>query len=415
MAGTLPTSADVVVVGAGLSGLAAARELQASGLDVCVVEAADDVGGRVRTDRVDAGGGNTLLLDRGFQLLNPAYPQLRAICDLTALRLRPYLAGVVVALGERHERLADPRRVPRWLVPTLRSSVAPLRTRLRFAALAGWLGYAPAWLVRRPADEAVEAALARRKLAGPLTETVLRPFLAGVLGEEARTTSRRYADAVLRSFVRGTPSLPAEGMGALPRQLAAGLDVVPGVRVTAVRSTGVDTTAGPVRARAVVVAVDAGSVPALLPGLAVPSRNALATFYHLAPQAPAAVPALHIDGLRRGPVVNTSVVSDMAPGYAGMGALVSSTVLGARDDAATEAEVRAHLAAIYGRGTAEWEHVRTYALPDALPALQPPMRPAASPRLADGIYVAGDWRATPSQNGAVFSGRHAAAAVLKDL
>ena len=61
---------DVVIVGAGLAGLAAARHLAIHGVDVVVLEASDAVGGRVRTDRVDG-----LLLDRGFQLYNPAYPE----------------------------------------------------------------------------------------------------------------------------------------------------------------------------------------------------------------------------------------------------------------------------------------------------------------------------------------------------
>ena len=52
--------ADVVVVGAGLAGLAAARELSARGASVVVVEARQRVGGRVETTtsaRQSCGGG----------------------------------------------------------------------------------------------------------------------------------------------------------------------------------------------------------------------------------------------------------------------------------------------------------------------------------------------------------------------
>ena len=52
---------DVVVIGAGLAGLECARSLHEQGIAVRVVEAADAVGGRVRTDHVDG-----FTLDHGF-------------------------------------------------------------------------------------------------------------------------------------------------------------------------------------------------------------------------------------------------------------------------------------------------------------------------------------------------------------
>ena len=51
---TLPETSDVVVVGAGLAGLAAARILHEAGRSVVVLEASDGVGGRGRSDIVDS-------------------------------------------------------------------------------------------------------------------------------------------------------------------------------------------------------------------------------------------------------------------------------------------------------------------------------------------------------------------------
>src|ERR687885_994286 len=97
--------AEVVVVGAGLAGLACARRLNGAGVAVTVLEAADRVGGRVRTDVVDG-----FRCDRGFQLLNPAYPEVRRVLDLRALRLRPLPAGGVVPGGGRPGPPTEPRR-----------------------------------------------------------------------------------------------------------------------------------------------------------------------------------------------------------------------------------------------------------------------------------------------------------------
>ena len=79
---------SVIIVGAGVSGLAAARHLRRSGVDVVVLEGSDAVGGRIRTDLVDG-----FRLDRGFQLYNPAYPEGRSVLEYDALDLRTFVAG----------------------------------------------------------------------------------------------------------------------------------------------------------------------------------------------------------------------------------------------------------------------------------------------------------------------------------
>ncbi len=86
---------EVVVVGAGLAGLACAQDLARAGVECVVLEASDGVGGRVRTDAVDG-----YLLDRGFQILLTAYPEVRRRLDLAALDLRTFEPGAVVRSGQ---------------------------------------------------------------------------------------------------------------------------------------------------------------------------------------------------------------------------------------------------------------------------------------------------------------------------
>jgi hypothetical protein len=111
-------------------------------------------------------------------------------------------------------------------------------------------------------------------------------------------------------------------------------------------------------------------------------------------------------------VVNSAVVSNVAPRYAGSrGALVASTVLGSRDDAHSEQAVRSQLSLLYGTDPTAWEHVATYAIDDALPAMLPPLDLTQPVTLGDGLFVAGDHRDTASLQGALVSGRRAARAV----
>lgn len=411
---------SVIVVGAGLSGLAAARRLRAFGVAATVLEASDAVGGRMRTDLVDG-----FRLDRGFQLYNPAYPEGQRVIDHDALDLRPFVAGARVVLRPRGRRqvarVADPRRAPRWAVPTVLARIGSPLSTARFAA------YAASRAVRSPAslraepDVTSEEALRRAGADRTLMERLLRPFLAGVFLESELTTSRRFLDLVLRSFVKGTPSVPARGMQRIPEQLASGLDIRLETPVASVSARGVVLEDGtPLDAEAVVVAADPRSAHRLLPGIRVPAPRSVTTWYYRPDGDPSRLAegdaVLTLDGARRGPVINTVVLTHAAPEYAPPGsALVSASALGVRESAAHEAAVRDHLGWLYGVPTSRWELIATYPIPYALPAMPVPLDLQRPVRTPSGAYVAGDHRDTSSIQGALVSGRRAADAVLEDL
>ncbi len=412
----MTTAHDVVVIGAGLAGLAAARELAIAGVDVVVLEAADQVGGRVRTDHVDG-----LLLDRGFQVLNPGYPEVRRILDGHALDLRPLAPGVVAMTDHGPLRLADPRRRPQWLGDALSPAAGSLLGKARFAR---YVAQAVARTARgRTAvpDLPAGVALLSAGVDALLVEQVIGPFLSGVFGETRLATSRRFLDLVLTSFIRGTPSIPAAGIQAVPDQLRAALPegtVRFGTPVNAVASGTVRTADGSIRARAVIVATDPPTAAALLPGLEVPPGRDLTTWYFLADCAAADLTGgealVVVD--HRGPLANAVAISNAAPEYASGGrVLVAATAVGLHDDRAGEQGAREHLARLFGVETRGWSAVACYPLRYALPAMLPPLSIRRPVRVADGLYVAGDHRDTASVQGALVSGRRVAHAVRADL
>ncbi|HOB49709.1 MAG TPA: NAD(P)/FAD-dependent oxidoreductase [Mycobacterium sp.] len=410
----------VVIVGAGLSGLAAARHLTNHGVEALVLEGSDAVGGRVRTDVVDG-----FRLDRGFQLYNPAYPEGARVLDHRALDLKPFVAGarIVVDRGGRRrvERVADPRRKPSWAVPSLRAHIGSPLSTARFGAYAVSCAVRSVPSLHREPDVTSEEALRRAGADGTLIETVLRPFLSGVFLDAELSTSRRFLDVVLKSFVRGTPAVPALGMQRIPEQLAAGLDIRLGHRVAAVSARGVEVVGGDTQpAEAVIVATDPTAAADLVAGVRAPAARSVTTWYYrpdCAPQELADGEAvLTLDGDCRGPLVNTVVLSHAAPDYAPLGsALVAASALGASDNPARDDSVREHLAWLYGVPTRNWELIAGYPIPYALPAMPVPFELQRPVRTEQGVYVAGDHRDTSSIQGALVSGRRAAQAVLKDL
>ncbi len=412
---------DVVVVGAGLAGLRCAREVARAGLDVLVLEASDGVGGRVRTDRVDG-----FLLDRGFQVLNDGYPELRAAVDLDRLQLCRMDDAVVVRRGGALHRVGNPLADPGDVLGLVGTPLLGWGQKLRLGAYAAAAAALPVTTLLGRPDVEARRAWAEAGITDETVDTVLRPFFAGVVLEEELSTSRRFLDLMLRMFARGRSTVPAQGMQALPEQLAAGLPsgaVRLGSPVTSVHHDGVEVDGRTVDARAVVVATDVWVAHGLLPGLGVaPTARGVTTVYHSAPRWPGQHSTLVTDA--DGSVVaNTLVLSAAAPSYAPEGrALVSTSVVhgprtghGADLD---EATLRETLGELHEQDTSGWERLATYDLPHALPAMTPPhdfRRPVRQVHGEGRVYVTGDHRDTSSIQGALVSGRRAAGAVVSDL
>ncbi|MFH8370175.1 NAD(P)/FAD-dependent oxidoreductase [Streptomyces sp. NPDC018031] len=402
---------DAVVVGAGLAGLACAHDLSRAGLAVELLEASDGVGGRMRTDHRDG-----FRLDRGFQVFNTSYPQVKRRLPLRELRLRPFTPGVLVHTPNGPLRLTDPTRRPRSATALLPGRALSARDLAALAALTARDTLLPAGWLKRGPDRTTSAALARAGLSPRVVEEVLRPFLAGVFLEDGLETSARFFHLVWRSMARGTLCLPATGIGAVPARLAAELPertLRLRTPVAAVTGTGVLLDDGTERPAArVVVATDAATAARLLPGLAVPPGRTVTTYYHAAGRPPLAEPTLVVDSARA--VLNTCVLSEVTPGCAPPGtSLVATSVLGP-DRPGREAAVRRRLAELYRTDTGDWRTVAAYTVEGALPVMSPPWPLSRTTRFGPGRYVCGDHRATGSVQGALASGARAAREVLAD-
>jgi phytoene dehydrogenase-like protein len=414
----LPESTRVLVVGAGLSGLAAARTLSRADVDVRVLEGSDDIGGRVRTDEVDG-----FLLDRGFQILLTAYSELERQIDLADLDLRTFQSGSRIRYDGGFHDLADPWRSPVKAVAGLFSPVGSLGDKLRVASLRSDALSTP-YLTAPDPDRTILEEFRARGFGERFIGSFLRPFLSGVLLESDLDTSARYLLFLFGCFSRGDAVLPGRGMQRLPEAIAAGLEdrIHTGRRVRDVRADGVTLEDGTVlAAERVILAVDAVDAEALVGIEAAPQKPGL-TAYFDAPRSPVGPPLLVLngDGTAAGPVNHLAVLSDVAPAYAPAGrSLVAVNAVGAAaaDPEGFEEAALRQLGGWFGRDeVAAWRHLRTYHIPRALPTHPPgSLAPDDGPVERDGVVVAGDHRVHGSIEGAMRSGRLAAEAVLAAL
>jgi phytoene dehydrogenase-like protein len=358
-------------------------------------------------------------LDRGFQVLLTAYPETRRVLDYAGLDLRSFVPGALVRREGRFHELSDPWRRPTRLLSTLLSGVGALADRLRMARYrsrvrAGGLSA----LFERPETTALER-LRGEGFSEPMIDAFFRPFFGGVLLDRRLSASSRMLDFVFRMMAEGEVALPAEGMGAIPKQMTRRLPegtVRLGARVASVSRREVRLESGErVAARAVVVATEGPEAARLTGQLPAPGSRSVTALYFSAERAPIAEPTLILDGDGHGPVNNLCFPSQVAPSYSPAGAtLVSASVLEEPENPDTlEPAVRAQLSEWFGGQVARWRLLRTYRIPHAQPDQTPPaLEPAERPvELADGLFVCGDHRDTASLHGALVSGRRAAEAV----
>jgi phytoene dehydrogenase-like protein len=413
----------ILVVGAGLAGLCCARTLHAAGHRVTVFESSSRPGGRVASDRVDG-----FTLDRGFQVLNTAYREAASELDFGRLELRPFPSAAASYARGRFRTLAHPLRHPSRAATSL---VGGLVTPATVRAMLPLLVEAMSSRDDHPAStgETVEAFLKEKGVPGPFVDGFVRPFFGGTfLDRSLRTDAGRFR-WLLAMFAQGRVTVPAAGMGAIPRQLAAGLPkgtIRYGTPVVAVSAHEVRLDDGRrEQGDAVVVATDGSTAARLLPGWPDPTWCRTVTVWFATPAevpGPGRDGTLLLNGGRTGPVNHAACLSAVAPEYAPRGrGLFAANVVGAgadrrsgvASDVELVGEVRRQLEIWFGRGTLRnWEPLRVDLISHALPRQHPSDLVLGRPRRRREVFVAGDHVDDASINGAMRSGRLAAEAVI---
>jgi phytoene dehydrogenase-like protein len=416
----------VIIIGGGLAGLVAARNLHRHGVDVLVLEAAAQVGGRVRSRRT----GDGFLIDRGFQIFLSGYPALRRTVDLDGLGVRPFDSGAHVWSGRRLLPLRNPLRHPTGIFRDLTSPVFGIGDKLRLArwgaevAAAPWTSSAEA-ANELPNRSALDA-LRDRGFSDAFIDRFAKPFWGGIALDRSLSFSAGVLLFTTKMFLAGDAVLPRHGIGAVPSAIAGDLPdravrtdtsvealVLDGNRVTGVRAAGeVINTA------AVIVATDPLTAARLTGIASIPTEGVgCVTVYLATRRDPGIGRVLTIDGTGHQPVNHIAPLSGIQPTYAPEGEhLLAAVMLGEAPlhrDADDNGRIARESAATM-LGLSDLRVVDVVDVPFSLYRQVPGIHrhlPDATTGVR-GLWLASDATVDASTNGAIMSGEDAAHAVL---
>jgi phytoene dehydrogenase-like protein len=290
----MPNSPDVLIAGAGLAGLCCARRLQEAGVSFQILEASDDIGGRVRTDTADG-----FLLDRGFQVLLTAYPEAGRLLNYKKLELKAFTPGAFSWYAGRMNQLVDPWRTSGAWKIALQSEFGNLMDKVRIARLRNRVMRSSIEEIFKRPERTTKDALAAEGFSKEFIHRFFRPFLGGIMLDAELKSSSRMFEFVFKMISEGDTALPSQGMGSIPKQIAekiSGSFIRLGTKIEALHENELTLAGGEtLQAKAIVVAAD-GPSAAHLVGEVEPASRSVSCFYYSAAEPPVASPTLVLNG-----------------------------------------------------------------------------------------------------------------------
>ena len=403
------------IIGAGVSGLIAARVLENHGFSPVIIEATDRVGGRVKTDLIEG-----YQLDHGFQVLLTAYPAAQKHLDYKALELQNFLPGASIFSSNGHKIIGDPLRSPSLLFSTLFSGIGTLRDKFKILKLNLYLKKKSLSNIFAAKEQTTHSYLQKFGFSEAIITNFFTPFFSGIFLENQLQTSSRMFEFVYKMFGEGHATLPKSGIEAIPMQLLENLKTTKfkyNTKVETLKETEIILTNGTcIESDYTIIASEASE---LVPNLNSQSINwkSCVTLYF---ETETRVINKQLIGLisKPGSLVNNIFYnSSLKTRSKPASELLSVTVIDTQSlsHEALVVAVKEELLSYCGIKTIKL--IEIYDVPKALPKLDNlkyDMIPSET-RLTNSLFLAGDTQLNGSLNAAIISGECAALGVIEAI
>lgn len=385
----------VAIIGAGLSGLNCAKELSnSSDLEVHLYDRSGHIGGRVQTTEL-----NGYLLDEGFQILLPSYPEVQRSIRLDQLGLQSFLPGACIYSDRQFYQVSDPLRDPTNLLQTLFAPIGSLSDKLKVLGLKSGIKQAEQNLT-------FLEFLKSRGFSEQIINKFFIPFFSGVFLDPKLDIPAHYFHFLYQNFSKSKASLPQKGMGAIAQDL---FDQCKDVQLKLNSSVEI------ISSQKVRVSTDEMSYQFIVDATSKLNGefHSVVTDYFVEQNNVIDKPSLILNANRHQRINHIAPLSLVQPSYvngnSSEGELLSVNLIGSNIDCPVD-EIKKELGSIFPAG--KFEHLKRVVVNKALPKNT---GFGAFPIEKEGVYFCGDFMQSPSINGALASGRYAAEAILSKV
>lgn len=401
------------IIGAGVSGLIAARVLENHGFSPVIIEATDRVGGRVKTDLI---GGYRL--DHGFQVLLTAYPAAQKYLDYKALELQKFLPGASIFLNNGQKLIGDPLRSPSLLFSTLFSGIGTLSDKIRILKLNLYLKKKSLTTIFTENEQTTHSYLTNLGFSEDIITNFFKPFFSGIFLETKLETSSRMFEFIYKMFGEGHATLPKSGIEAIPKQLLENLKTTIlkyNTKVETLKETEITLNDGTyLKSDYTIIATEASELVSNLKNQSTAWKSCVTLYF----ETDVRVIAKKLIGLisKPGTLVNNIFYnSSLDARIKPANELLSVTVIDTQSLShevlikAVKEELQSYC------GITTTKLIKLYHIPRALPRLDNlkyDMMPSET-RLSNSLFLAGDTQLNGSLNAAMISGERAALGVIE--
>jgi len=403
------------IVGAGISGLIAAKVLEDHGFCPVMIESTDRVGGRVKTDKMDG-----YLLDRGFQVLLTAYPAAQKYLDFDKLALEKFVPGAAIFQSGKQTVIGDPLRDMSLLIPTLFSGIGDFSDKLKILKLNTQLKNKTLSEIFTESETSTLTYLQDFGFSKNMISQFFKPFFSGIFLEPDLETSSRMFEFVYKMFGEGYAALPKSGIEAIPKQLAANLRQTTfrfNTSVTEVKDKEITLQNGEkISTDYIILATEASGLIKNLSNQATKWKSCDALYFETE-KSVISKPLIGLVPDADALINNIFYPQSLAKPEAAKKHLLSVTVVKNHNLNQEELVERVKSELKQHCGIDSCNFLKAYNIPRALPQLnnlQYEMLPSET-RLTTAVFLAGDTQLNGSLNAAMIAGERAALGVIEKI